>query len=1680
MMGQDTNGIEFHQKRHGLLKDQVQLVKRRDSVRYEIVPIQDRLSFEKGFFAVIRACQLLSQKNDGIILVGVAGPSGAGKTVFTEKILNFLPSVAVISMDNYNDASRIVDGNFDDPRLTDYDTLLKNLEDLKEGKQVEVPIYDFKSSSRVGYRTLDVPASRIVIIEGIYALSEKLRPLLDLRVSVTGGVHFDLVKRVLRDIQRAGQQPEEIIHQISETVYPMYKAFIEPDLQTAQIKIINKFNPFTGFQSPTYILKSRKDVSVDQIKAVLSEGYTENKEETYDIYLLPPGEDPESCQSHLRMRNKDGKYSLMFEEWVTDTPFVISPRITFEVSVRLLGGLMALGYTIATILKRNSHVFATEKVCVKIDWLEQLNRHYMQVQGKDRQLVQSTAEQLGLEGSFIPRTYIEQIQLEKLINEVMALPDDLKHKLSLDEDLVSSSSPKEALLRASADRVAMRNKNLKRGMSHSYSTQRDKNLSKLAGYSSSDRRYEERNHDSPANEGFMTQLSEQISSLNERMDEFTNRIEELNSKLSCNKNSPTQQSMTVQAEVCNGSAPTSYFISSLDNGCLTNSIMPHSSSSSQLAKDSPLMEEISTLSRGQRQVMHQLDNLCTLMRESSSAERSRLARTGSNNRSRSSKSFFLSSSLPLKLTALALCSVGIVAPTSKSQRGDSVSLEHSYKKIEREIENFFETMVVDQDQQWLLGCLTASLDPNQNVRSFAETSLNQASLQPGFGSALCRVAANKVLSLGLRQISFLHSAVLLKQFIKKHWRENDEDFEYPLVSSEEKDLIRGLLLGSLDDSHRKICTAISMDISSIATYDWPEEWPELLPFLLKLISDQNNINGVHGALRCLALLSGDLDDKDVPTLVPVLFPCLHAVVSSPQSYDKYMRGKALSIFYSCISVLGAMSGVYKTETTTLVTPLLKVWMIQFSLILEHPVQPDDPDDWSLRMEVLKCLNQFVQNFPFLMESELIAIMRPLWHTFESSLQVYLRSSVEGAEDSYDGRYDSDGEEKSLDTFVIQLFEFLSTIVSSRRLAKVIASNVGELVYQTVAFLQVTEQQVHTWSTDVNQFVADEDEGSFSCRISGKLTWCTTGILLLEEVVNTFGREGINAVVDAAGKRFHESQNEKIAGSSSWWRIREAALYALASLADQLVDAEDLGTDHANLAKFIEQLIMEDTGTGHHECPFLYARIFTAVARFSSEINPGLLEHFLNAAVRAINMDVPPPVKVGACRALLQLLPDMNRSVILPQIMNLFSSLTDLLHQASDETLILVLETLQQAIKAGHEASASIESIISPVILNVWVAHVSDPFISIDIIDVLEGAPSDVVKTAYEFCFDAVIRIILHSEDNSELQNATECLAAFISSGRQELLSWSGDPSFTMRSLLDAASRLLNPDLECSGSLFAGKYILQLILHLPSEMAPHVQDLVAALVRRMQSAEISGFRSSLLLIFARLVHMSFPNIDQFINLLVSVPADGHENSFAYVMTEWTKQQGEIQGAYQIKVTCSALALLLSTRHSEFAKVNVPGNRIQSNGGITTRSKAKSAPEQWTIIPLPMKVLALLADTLIEIQEQVLGCEDEDSEWEEVDEVNVEGEKDLLRSTGASQSSKPSYDQLEAMARTFENQDDGDGDDDFHVTDPLNEINLASYLADFMLKFLSGDRPLFDNVCQGLTNAQRNVIQTVLNR
>eukprot|EP00252_Welwitschia_mirabilis_P000925 TRINITY_DN10918_c0_g1_i1.p1 TRINITY_DN10918_c0_g1~~TRINITY_DN10918_c0_g1_i1.p1 ORF type:complete len:469 (+),score=90.60 TRINITY_DN10918_c0_g1_i1:1029-2435(+) len=412
----------------------------------------------------------------------------------------------------------------------------------------------------------------------------------------------------------------------------MYKAYIEPDLETAHIKIQNKFNPFSGFQSPSYILKSVHIASEEHIRSVLSADQNATTEETYDIYLLPPGEDSDTCQSYLRMRNRAGRYSLMFEEWVVDKPFIISPRITFEVSVRLLGGLMALGYTITTILKRTSTVFSDEKITVKIDQLEQYQRKYLQVQGKDRTLVKEVGTKLGLDGSYIPHSYIEQIQLEKLTAKVTSLPEDLKSKLIIDDTL--SVSPIPSFSWIAEAKPGIKNQYSKSWSRNGSSDLDERHISHLCSRdfdhhhvhqnntrapilycNGNGKRYEDRTLDSPKglqDQGFCS-ISDQIGNLNERLDKLITQVTEMENKIT---------SSLTQGQLPRSSSVVGSFGNNLNttsaNGIHNGhglSVSLNTSNSSGNMVDMNVIDELRTVSRGQRHLVKQLDVLSGLLRE---------------------------------------------------------------------------------------------------------------------------------------------------------------------------------------------------------------------------------------------------------------------------------------------------------------------------------------------------------------------------------------------------------------------------------------------------------------------------------------------------------------------------------------------------------------------------------------------------------------------------------------------------------------------------------------------------------------------------------------------------------------------------------------------------------------------------------------------------------------------------------------------------------------------------------------------------------------------------------------------------------------------------------------------------------------------------------------------------------
>lgn len=186
-----------------------------------------------------------------MLIIGIAGGTGSGKTTVVNQIINELPEkdVTVISQDSYYKATDKLSYeqrtkiNFDHPRAIDFKLLAKHIETLKKGEPIDQPVYSFAAHNRTKDTTKTHP-SKVLIIEGILIFSKrKLRDLLDIKVFVHADSDERLIRRLKRDIQDRGRDMQEVLERYQETLKPMHDQFIEPMKEYADIIIPNnKYN----------------------------------------------------------------------------------------------------------------------------------------------------------------------------------------------------------------------------------------------------------------------------------------------------------------------------------------------------------------------------------------------------------------------------------------------------------------------------------------------------------------------------------------------------------------------------------------------------------------------------------------------------------------------------------------------------------------------------------------------------------------------------------------------------------------------------------------------------------------------------------------------------------------------------------------------------------------------------------------------------------------------------------------------------------------------------------------------------------------------------------------------------------------------------------------------------------------------------------------------------------------------------------------------------------------------------------------------------------------------------------------------------------------------------------------------------------------------------------------------
>ncbi|HUW92181.1 MAG TPA: uridine kinase [Bacteroidales bacterium] len=180
-----------------------------------------------------------------MLIVGIAGGTGSGKTTVVRKLIEMLPpgEVVILPQDSYykdNQGISIEERqkiNFDHPDSVEWSLLMSHLAELKAGRPIAMPIYSYLSCLR-SKETVPVSPAHVVVVEGILVLTDPgLRSMLDIKVFVDADADDRLGRVIQRDIIERGRSVLQVLARYNETVKPSHLQFIEPSKRYADIII---------------------------------------------------------------------------------------------------------------------------------------------------------------------------------------------------------------------------------------------------------------------------------------------------------------------------------------------------------------------------------------------------------------------------------------------------------------------------------------------------------------------------------------------------------------------------------------------------------------------------------------------------------------------------------------------------------------------------------------------------------------------------------------------------------------------------------------------------------------------------------------------------------------------------------------------------------------------------------------------------------------------------------------------------------------------------------------------------------------------------------------------------------------------------------------------------------------------------------------------------------------------------------------------------------------------------------------------------------------------------------------------------------------------------------------------------------------------------------------------------
>ncbi|EPQ29170.1 uncharacterized protein PFL1_03457 [Pseudozyma flocculosa PF-1] len=667
----------------------------------------------------------------------------------------------------------------------------------------------------------------------------------------------------------------------------------------------------------------------------------------------------------------------------------------------------------------------------------------------------------------------------------------------------------------------------------------------------------------------------------------------------------------------------------------------------------------------------------------------------------------------------------------------------------------------------LAALLEATLSPDNATRSEAERELSaiqgpDSDAQGNVGLALVNLLLDASLALHLRQ----SAGIALRKFITRRWSPYFDPFAgSPAVDAAVKDQIRQRLLQGLADPQRKVRLATSYAISTIAGPDYPDQYPQLLPCLQHLLQ-QDDPHAIHGAMTLLCdFVKVEMDEVQLMQVAREVLPTLEELLADEQRHTPHIRARCILVFRQCLTTLFMVRESFPDVAKQASNELLPRWLSAMESLLAKDaaaeLQSGGERGWetlSLRNEIFKTL-KVAAMFRSQFKSHVDGLIRLSLANLSSLLPVFTRVYLSSSSDVTPpaGEEGDDDVAADLPSLACSILDFIAEASRGDRCRAVFLSGgtggdgaeteaLSQLVALLLVYVDMTTDDEDNWANDANAFIADEDDETlaYSLRIA------TAD--LLGTLIEDYPGPALRCLGREVERRVQQGSASKARGEEEWWKAPEGVLTAIGNNAEaitEILDAQSAsGQSNLDVEAIFTNVVLPNVGADAP--PFLQGRGFVFASQFASTLPQELAVQFLEAAVNAIDSDAASlPVKISAVRTIKNFFRHLPSRTVAPFAGRIVRQLGPLLTQASEDTLVLVVETIQSVVVEDEEAAHTAEGPLPPIVepqvigsivqaaLQIWAPNARDVILLSVVSDLLEslagsrqqGVPDVVVQSS---------------------------------------------------------------------------------------------------------------------------------------------------------------------------------------------------------------------------------------------------------------------------------------------------------------------------------------------------------------